>query len=230
MELLLVLPLFAFLILLTLFLLVLRRAGRFIARTRDVERFRRQVRDLAGRIERSLGEICARVDELRRGQLGADALADDLSASLDAVGRYADEARGLRPPRAHRAQSSNLLIVNGTLYVIDAGDGITRRLAKAGIDIREEGELRFEIRDNGRGFESTWKAPGAGLGNMAEMIEHGRSIQASARSGGREVEAQTSIKRGYLNVLHAREAINHQAELARVVGVRDDAGLERPLP
>ena len=62
------------------------------------------------------------------------------------------------------------------------------------------------------------------------MIEHGRSIQASARSGGREVEAQTSIKRGYLNVLHAREAINHQAELARVVGVRDDAELERPLP
>jgi hypothetical protein len=26
------------------------------------------------------------------------------------------------PPRPHRAQSSNLLIVNGTLYVIDAGD------------------------------------------------------------------------------------------------------------
>ena len=34
-------------------------------------------------------------------------------------------------PRAHRAQSSNLLIVNGALYVIDAGDGVSRRLAKA---------------------------------------------------------------------------------------------------
>ena len=45
------------------------------------------------------------------------------------------------------------------------------------------------------------------------MIEHGRAIQASARSGGREIEAQTAIKRGYLNVLHAREAIAHQAEL-----------------
>ena len=42
-------------------------------------------------------------------------------------------------PRAHRAQSSNLLIVNGALYVIDAGDGVSRRLAKAGIDIREIG-------------------------------------------------------------------------------------------
>jgi len=44
-----------------------------------------------------------------------------------------------------------------------------------------------------------------------EMIEHGRAIQASARSGGREIEAQTAIKRGYLNVLHARESISHQA-------------------
>ncbi|MEX0803004.1 MAG: MBL fold metallo-hydrolase [Candidatus Binatia bacterium] len=45
------------------------------------------------------------------------------------------------PPRAHRAQSSNLLIVNGALYVIDAGDGVTRRLAKAGINIREIGTV-----------------------------------------------------------------------------------------
>ena len=34
-------------------------------------------------------------------------------------------------PRAGRAQSSNLLTVNGTHYVIDAGDGVARRLAKA---------------------------------------------------------------------------------------------------
>lgn len=44
-------------------------------------------------------------------------------------------------PRAHRAQSSNLLIVNGALYVIDAGDGVARRLAKAGINIREIGAI-----------------------------------------------------------------------------------------
>src|SRR5262245_2248114 len=40
-------------------------------------------------------------------------------------------------PRAGRAQSSNLLIVNGTLYVVDAGDGVARRLAKAKIDVRD---------------------------------------------------------------------------------------------
>jgi ribonuclease BN (tRNA processing enzyme) len=45
------------------------------------------------------------------------------------------------PPRAHRAQSSNLLIVNGTPYVVDAGDGAARRLAKAGVNAREVGTI-----------------------------------------------------------------------------------------
>jgi ribonuclease BN (tRNA processing enzyme) len=43
------------------------------------------------------------------------------------------------PPRPHRAQFSNLLIVNGTLYVIDAGDGVARRIAKAGFNVRDVG-------------------------------------------------------------------------------------------
>jgi ribonuclease BN (tRNA processing enzyme) len=44
-------------------------------------------------------------------------------------------------PKAHRAQSSNLLIANDTLYVIDTGDGVTRRLAKARINIPEIGTI-----------------------------------------------------------------------------------------
>ena len=43
--------------------------------------------------------------------------------------------------RPDRAQSSNLLTVNGTHYVIDAGDGVARRLAQAGIDVREIGTI-----------------------------------------------------------------------------------------
>jgi hypothetical protein len=166
MEPLLVLPLLAFLILLALFVLVLRRAGRFVAETRDAERFRRQVGDLAARVESSLAELSARVDAVRRGQLGADAVADDLSASIDAVTRYADEARAFHPP-------------------------------VEGYRIRDE--IVTEIERSGRALQ---------------MIEHGRAIQASARGGGREVEAQTAIKRGYLNVLHAREAIAQHAKAA----------------
>jgi hypothetical protein len=173
MEPLLVLPLLAFFVLLILFALVLRRAGRFVAATRDTERFRRQVGDLAARVESSLGEVSVRIDAVRRGQLGADQLGDDVKASLDAVSRYADEARGFRPP-------------------------------ERGIEIRDE--IVAELERSARALE---------------MIEHGRAIQASARSGGREVEAQTAIKRGYLNVLHAREAIAHQAQEAAAISPAD---------
>jgi ribonuclease BN (tRNA processing enzyme) len=45
------------------------------------------------------------------------------------------------PPRAHRTQSSNLLIVNGAFYVVDAGDGVARRIAKAGLNVRDVGTI-----------------------------------------------------------------------------------------
>jgi ribonuclease BN (tRNA processing enzyme) len=44
-------------------------------------------------------------------------------------------------PKAHRAQSSNLLIVDGAFYVVDAGDGAARRVAKAGINVRDIGTI-----------------------------------------------------------------------------------------
>jgi len=44
-------------------------------------------------------------------------------------------------PRKDRAQSSNALIVNGTPYVIDAGDGVARRLVQAGIDFTKIGRV-----------------------------------------------------------------------------------------
>jgi len=40
-------------------------------------------------------------------------------------------------PRANRAQASNLLVVNGTPYLIDAGDGAVRRIVRAGYDYRQ---------------------------------------------------------------------------------------------
>jgi ribonuclease BN (tRNA processing enzyme) len=44
-------------------------------------------------------------------------------------------------PRAARAQSSNLLVVNGTPYLIDAGDGTARRLAKMRFNFRTLGTI-----------------------------------------------------------------------------------------
>jgi ribonuclease BN (tRNA processing enzyme) len=43
--------------------------------------------------------------------------------------------------RPDRAQSSNLLTINGTHYVIDAGDRVASRIAQAGIDVRDIGTI-----------------------------------------------------------------------------------------
>src|SRR5690348_15297900 len=44
-------------------------------------------------------------------------------------------------PRKDRAQSSNLLVVNGTFYLIDAGGGVTRRIVQSGYDFRKVGKI-----------------------------------------------------------------------------------------
>ena len=49
--------------------------------------------------------------------------------------------RGGPLPTKDRAQSSNLLVVNGTLYLIDAGDGVTRRIVQAGFDFLKVGKV-----------------------------------------------------------------------------------------
>jgi len=43
------------------------------------------------------------------------------------------------------------------------------------------------------------------------MVEHGATILIGVRRGPRELEAQTAIKRGYLNLIHAREAFARRA-------------------
>src|SRR5262249_8767616 len=44
-------------------------------------------------------------------------------------------------PQANRAQSSNLLVVNGALYLIDAGGSVTARVAQSGHDFRKIGKI-----------------------------------------------------------------------------------------
>jgi hypothetical protein len=177
MELLLLIPLGAFLALAGLFLMVLRRAGRVIARSREVQAFRATVHDLDDRIGQSLDGAAQRIDAVRRQQLAAEGIGDTLAAATDAVDRYAEEARALKgPPEA----------------------------VAIGTDIATElGRARRAI----------------------DMVEHGVTILASVRRGGRELEAQTAIKRGYLNLIHAREAITRHA--ARAADIEAQPGPKR---
>ena len=78
----------------------MRRAGRIVARTREVENFRSTVRDLAGRIDQSLEGAAGRIDAVRRHQLAADTIDATIEAATDAIDRYTDEARALHGPPA----------------------------------------------------------------------------------------------------------------------------------
>lgn len=49
--------------------------------------------------------------------------------------------RGGPLPTKDRAQSSNLLVVNGVLYLVDAGGGVTGRIAQSGYDFRKVGKI-----------------------------------------------------------------------------------------
>lgn len=154
--------------------IVLRRAGRLIAETRQIDVFRRAIDDIVERGGTSLDGVTARIDAVRRHTLPAEALAENLVAASDAVARYADEARAIRGPRGST----------------DIRDALVAELERAS--------------------------------RALEMVEHGRSILTSARVGGRELEAQTSIKRGYLNLIHAREAMIRHAARAAELEVSED--------
>jgi hypothetical protein len=159
-ELLLLLPIIGFVALAALTAIILRRAGRIVARSRDLEGSRSAIRDLVARVDASLDGAIARIDTVRRGQVAADTIGDTIVAATDAVERYADEARALRGP-------AEALVIR---------DDIVAELERAG--------------------------------RALAMVEHGATILAQVRRRGRELEAQTSLKRGYLNLLHAKEAID----------------------
>lgn len=153
------LPAIAFVALVVLFALVLRRTGRVIADTRQAEGFRRAARDLVARVEISLGAITDRIDAVRRHRVPPTEIDEDLAAAFDAVGRYAAEASAL----------------GGTSSAATVRD-----------------DLRADLERAERALE---------------MVRHGCAILATSRGTGRDTEAETSLKRGYLNLLHAREAI-----------------------
>ncbi len=163
MELAVLLPIAAFIALAAGLAVVLRGTGRIVKRTRELEHFRGSVRDLAARVDASLGAAAGQIDAVRRRQIGPETIGETIIAATDAVEHYADEAKALRGPRKAQGIRSDLV-----------------------------GELERAHR-------------------ALEMVEHGTSIMLTARRGPRELEAQTAIKRGYLNLIHAREAFARRA-------------------
>jgi len=181
-ELSVLLPVAAFVALALGVLIVLRRAGRIVARTRETEHFRSAVRDLTTRIDHSLEGAIGRIDGVRRGRLGADVIPPTIEAATDAVERYADEARALKGPPAG----------------VEIREAIVEELARAG--------------------------------RALAMVEHGAKILAQARRRGRELEAQTAVKRGYLNLVHAREAIVRHAAAAEEIQLPAERSTEESAP
>jgi hypothetical protein len=163
MELAILLPIAAFIALAAGLAVVLRGTGRIVARTRELEGFKGAVKDLATRVDVSLGGAAGQIDAVRRRTVGPDTIGDTIVAATDAVERYTEEARALHGPRVAQPIQA---------------------------------ELVAEL-------ERAQRALG--------MVEHGATILVMARRGPRELEAQTSIKRGYLNLIHAREAIARYA-------------------
>jgi hypothetical protein len=179
-ELLLLLPIVAFIALAALTAIVLRRAGRIVARGREMEGFRAQVHDLAARVDTSLDGAIGRIDAVRRGQVGADTIGPIIEAATDAVSKYAEEARALHGP------------------------------AEA-IAIRDDLVAELERAER-----------------ALSMVDHGATILAQVRRRGRELEAQTSLKRGYLNLLHAKEAIDRHALRVDTLELTADADGRTP--
>ncbi len=170
-SLLLAIPLVLFVLLAATFLLVLRRVGRVVAETREIDGFRRDTRDLAARIAVSLAGAAERIDAVRRGQVAPDTIGETLDAAGDAMERYRAEAEALHAPSGY--------------------DPLRVRMVE---------ELGRAVR-------------------ALDMVDHGCATMVAAAGGrGREPEGQTAIKRGYLNILHAREAIVEIATSLRSPG------------
>ena len=181
-ELAVLLPLAAFLALAIGFAIVLQRAGRIVARTREIETFRSSVRDLVARIDQSLEGAAGRIDAVRRGQLGADTAGPTIEAATDAMTRYAAEARSLHGPPA----------------AVAIRDALVADLERAE--------------------------------RALAMVDHGVKILTKIRRRGRELEAQTSIKRGYLNLVHARDAIVRHGVAAEELQATPPDLPEGPVP
>jgi len=162
-----ILPLLLAALVVLVLALFLRRANRALVRTRELEQYREQMAAVARFVDAILGPLTDRVDAVRRNQVPAVEIQDELEAASDLLGDALRDASAVAPPP-------------GLPPAADLVDQIERGI------------------------------------RALDTIRYGCSLvtEAAGRRG-KELEAQTSIKRGYLNLLHAREAVAEEAGRAR---------------
>jgi hypothetical protein len=127
--------------------------------------------------------------------------------------------------------------------ILDRIDGVRRRLVEpdsVGEELREARVRVEELAEEARALAvvPSMRASHAEVvadveraARALDMVEHGCGILATSRPRGRELEAQTAIKRGYLNLLHAREALGrHVAEGLQMAGPETARRLRRAAP
>src|SRR5512142_1810743 len=116
--------------------------------------------------------------------------------------------------------------------ILDRIDGVRRRLVEPSAVVDEVHDARIRIEELAEEARSLDLVPALRASRAAvvedveraaralDMIEHGCAMLGGGRGRGRELESQTAVKRGYLNLLHAREAVaRHAAEgLAATAG------------
>jgi hypothetical protein len=140
---------------------------------------------------RSTTRIAARTRELHQFRGGVRDLASRVDASLESATGRID---------AVRHNQAGPEVISET--IVDASEALERY----GQEARAlKGPRRAQV--IGDDFVAELERAARALG----MVEHGANMLASSRRGSRELEAQTSIKRGYLNLIHAREAIARHA-------------------
>jgi hypothetical protein len=156
---------------------------------------------------RGTSRIAARTREINQFRSGVKELAGRVDASLEsAVGR-------IDAVRHNRADPS---LISQT--VVDA----TEALEGYAADLRA---LRGPQPANAIRDDLVFEL--ARASRALAMVEHGSNMLTSSRRSSRDLEAQTSIKRGYLNLIHAREAIARHTVRADDLRI-DQLPMERP--
>lgn len=116
---------------------------------------------------------------------------DDLATRMDvSLGGVIERIDGVR-----RRQLGPDTIADNLAAALDAvgrylSEARSMRAPSAAKDLRDGLEAEIERADR-----------------ALRMVEHGCSILKTSRGFGRDIEGETAVKRGYLNLLHAREAI-----------------------